>query len=131
VSEIPTLVLDGDSQPTVVLSVEEAEPREIIYVLRRLVQRHPDSVGLIGRALLAEGRRFIGTVEGSALHEQIKRAPAFQRLCDCWSAVMMSVPDGAQPQILPSDALEILARRPELERLDDLLQSLVTKDAAP
>jgi hypothetical protein len=42
-------------------------------------------------------------------------APAFARLRSVWEGLAGTLPDGAQLNVLPSDALELFARHPERE----------------
>jgi hypothetical protein len=128
-SRSPTLVLGVSPPPKLVLGNPETQSTELLYVLRQMVARHPEAVRLIGRALLAEGERFRASEEGRAVAARIAESPAFGRLRSVWESLAMSLPDGAQLNVTPSDALELFARFPHRDGsfggLDSELAKLV------
>ena len=130
----PTLVLAGGAipTPTLVLGEPKADSLELLYVVQTMVSRYPQATSVIARALLAEGKRFAATPEGAALAARVAGSPALARLRAVWEGIATTLPDDAGIDIMPTDALELVARSPDgADELHELLARLLRSPEAP
>jgi hypothetical protein len=121
------LIFSEDDAPASEATDANSELEGLLESVRAAVFRHPIAVQAAFAALVAEGRRYAETAEGTELLEGLLRSPSLSRLRVAWEVLTMSAfvekPEGA----LPSVFVDTLMRNLKVTALEPLLARLLER----
>ena len=110
--------------PTIELHDVETQAVRVLRTLQLALLKHPVAAQAAFNALVAEGRRFATTAEGSALRSKLERSELVHRARLVFDFGTLSLLEHNPPEILPSAYLDVLFMLGGSERSDDVLQQL-------
>lgn len=98
------------------------EPRDdlsrLLIELRWLIVKHPIAARAAFRSLVAEGRRFTATDEGSRWRRRLEGSPLIRRGRTVWELATLNMLDEDPSQVLPTQLIDAFchaAARTDLE----------------
>jgi len=89
---------------------DELRVAEVIARGNRAVLKHPVAVQAAYRALVAEGRRFAKTDEGTMWRARLEASDAIRRASPLWEAATLNVLETSGDAALPSQLIELVAQ---------------------
>lgn len=111
---LPDLDATVPSQDCIELPDIAADDEEAVAAViaqsQRILFKHPVAAQALYRALVAEGRQFATTSEGSAWRARLEASPAIRRLRPLWEAATFNVLEATGDSQLPSKLVELVAQ---------------------
>jgi hypothetical protein len=121
-------VIPADTWTRLVLREHEHEGlARLMLGLRRLIGREPVLMEAIVGGVVAEGRRYIATPEGSRLAAELAQTDLIKRGVVLWQALGLDAVTARAPSVLPSAVLSEWVKLIERCDLETLLMSLEGK----
>jgi hypothetical protein len=116
--------------PRVVARPVEPDQLRILRKVQRLVLEHPVAAQAVFAALVAEGRRFAETAEGSRLRARLARSALLRRARTGFDAATLWMLEEHAADELPSTYLDVLLMAAQGKGLEPLIDRLLREPLA-
>jgi hypothetical protein len=110
--------------PTIELHDFETQAVRVLRTLQLALLKHPVAAQAAFSALVAEGRKFAATAEGSAIRDKLERSELVHRAHLVFDFGTLSLLEDNPPEVLPSAYIDVLFMLGGSERADDVLEQL-------
>lgn len=113
------------SDPAVVFEIgDDAELLALLTRLQRVVLEHPVAAQAAFAALVAEGRAFARTEEGSAWQRRLASSRLIQKGRAIWEVATLNVLEEDSSTVIPSRVLDAFVKLTHEQMLETLLGRL-------